>query len=389
MASTDIQHGIFVTESAETAPALNTISTAIIGAVVTAPDADPTMFPLDTAVSVPDISAAIGVVGKTGTAATTLQAIADQTRAPLVLVRVTEGADQSATDAAVIGGTIAGKKTGMQALLAAEAQLGLKPRIIGTPGLETLASTTALAIVAQKLRGMAYAAAIGADVAEASTYAENFSARELMLLYPDFIATGSDGNPAQSFGAARALGLRALIDQTQGWHKTISNVAVAGVTGLTKDIQFDVQDAGSEASLLNNAGITACIRSPLGFRFWGNRTRSDDANFAFESATRTAQVVMDTIVQGLMWANDKPVTPSLAKMLIEQINGLGANLVRKGQLLGFKARFNPASNPADQLAAGKLVIEYDYTPVPPLESLGLIQRITDAYLADFAAGIGS
>lgn len=384
-----IQHGIFVTESADTAPALNTVSTAVIGIVVTAPNADPAQYPLDTAVPIYDIDAAIGAVGVGGTAATVLQAISDQTRAPVVMVRVTEGGDPTATDAAVIGDTVAGKKTGMQALLASEAQTGLKPRIIGVPGLESQATTAALVIVAQKLRGMAYAAAIGEDTAAAITYAANFSARELMLLYPDFIATGSDGSAVQSFGAARALGLRALLDQTVGWHKTISNVAVQGVTGLTKDVQWDIQDPTCEANLLNGAGITACVRTTNGFRFWGNRTRSSDPNFAFESATRTAQILMDTIVGGLVWASDQPMTPSIAKLLIEQINSEMSSLIRQGFLIGGKARFNATLNPSDQLAAGKLAIEYDYTPVPPLENLGLTQRITDTYFADFGTAVGN
>lgn len=33
------------------------------------------------------------------------------------------------------------------------------------------------------------------------------------------------------------------------------------------------------------------------------------------------------------------------------------------------------------------MIDYDYTPVPPLENLLLRQRITDRYLADFAGRI--
>jgi len=34
-----------------------------------------------------------------------------------------------------------------------------------------------------------------------------------------------------------------------------------------------------------------------------------------------------------------------------------------------------------------LYIDYDYTPVPPLEDLTFRQRITDSYLADFASTI--
>lgn len=36
-------------------------------------------------------------------------------------------------------------------------------------------------------------------------------------------------------------------------------------------------------------------------------------------------------------------------------------------------------NDKDTLKAGKLTIDYDYTPVPPLENLMLRQRITDQY----------
>ena len=39
------------------------------------------------------------------------------------------------------------------------------------------------------------------------------------------------------------------------------------------------------------------------------------------------------------------------------------------------------------LKDGKLYIDYDYTPVPPLENLLFQQRITDRYLADFAASV--
>ena len=44
-------------------------------------------------------------------------------------------------------------------------------------------------------------------------------------------------------------------------------------------------------------------------------------------------------------------------------------------------------NSPTTLADGKLYIDYDYTPVPPLENLQLRQRITDRYLAEFAARV--
>ncbi|ECI3140273.1 phage tail protein, partial [Salmonella enterica subsp. enterica] len=48
-----------------------------------------------------------------------------------------------------------------------------------------------------------------------------------------------------------------------------------------------------------------------------------------------------------------------------------------------------AVNDKDSLKAGKLTIDYDYTPVPPLENLMLRQRITDRYLLDFSSQVSA
>ncbi|WP_420142382.1 phage tail sheath subtilisin-like domain-containing protein [Sphingomonas sp.] len=386
-------HGIKISESTAGTRALATVATAVIGLVATAPNADAATFPLDRPVQVTDLPAAIDQAGAGGTLRTCLQAIADEVRAPVIVVRVAPGVDAAATNAAVIGTETNGVKTGMQALLAAPAQLaGLRPRIIAAPGLDTQPVTAALAVLARKLNGFAYAAAIGANVAAAITYAANFDARELMLVYPDFIAFDPVGGAnVTSYGPARAVALRARIDQEQGWHKTISNVPVSGVLGLTKDIQWDLQSDATEAALSNAAGITALVHGGDGYCFWGNRTRAGASEplFTFETAVRTGQVLRDTIGEGLRWAIDKPLVPSLAKDIVESINALFRQLKAEGRIIGATASFDPAKNGQATLAAGQLSIDFDYTPVPPLEGLLVTQRITDTYLADFAAAVAA
>lgn len=146
------KHGITVTEVSTGARTLTAVSTAIIGLIATAPEADASSFPLDTPVLIRDIEAAIGTAGASGTLARSLRAIADITRPIIVVVRVEEGESDAETASNVIGTvTEEGLRTGMQALLSASAQVGVVPRILGTPGLETQAVTTALAIVAKKL----------------------------------------------------------------------------------------------------------------------------------------------------------------------------------------------------------------------------------------------
>lgn len=90
-----------------------------------------------------------------------------------------------------------------------------------------------------------------------------------------------------------------------------------------------------------------------------------------------------------MWANDKPMTPTLVKDIIAGINAKLREMVTAGYLIGGSCWYDDTANDKDTLKAGKLFIDYDYTPVPPLEDLTLRQRITDSYLVNFAAAVNS
>ncbi|MFG0467036.1 phage tail sheath protein [Pseudomonas putida] len=395
--ATDYHHGVRVLEINEGTRPIRTVATAVVGMVCTASDADATVFPLNKPVLLTDVLTASGKAGEQGTLAKSLDAIADQASPVTVVVRVAdgEGVDDAAKEAdqvsKIIGGvTPAGQYTGLKALLAAEAQLGVKPRILGVPGLDNLAVTTELVSIAEKLRGFAYASCWDCEtVSEALAYRAGFGARELMLIWPDFVSWDTVANAnAPANAVARALGLRAKLDEQVGWHKTLSNVPVNGVSGLSKDIYFDLQNPATDAGLLNADEVTTLIRRE-GFRFWGSRTCSADPLFAFENYTRSAQVLADTMAEAHFWAVDKPMHPSLVRDIVEGINAKFRELVRNGYLLGGECWYDEAANDKDTLKAGKLYLDYDYTPVPPLENLLLRQRITDRYLVEFAAAVNA
>ncbi|MDO4708524.1 MAG: phage tail sheath protein [Pseudomonadota bacterium] len=386
----DYHHGVRVIEVNDGPRPLRTVSTAVIGVVCTGPEADAGTYPLNKPVLITDLATAIGKSGSSGTLKPTLQAIYDQTSALVVVVRVEAGSDDGTTTSNVVGNSENGQYTGMQALLAAEAQLGVKPRILACPGTDTQPVATALAVVAKKLRAMAYVSAgTSAKKEEAAQYRENFSARELMIIWPDAMAFDTGAKAVQpAYATARAVGVRARIDAEMGWHKTISNVEINGITGISRDIHFDLQDPATDAGYLNSKAVTTLVRHN-GFRFWGSRTCSDDPLFAFESATRTAQVLADTIADGLAWAIDKPMHPSLIKDILETINAKFRELKALGYIIDGHAWYDEVANSEATLAGGKLYIDYDYTPVPPLESLTLRQRITSRYLAEFASRVNA
>lgn len=396
MPADSYHHGVRVIEINGGTRPIRTISTAIIGLVATASDADAATFPFNEPVLITNVRTAIGKAGTQGTLARSLDAIAEQCLPVTVVVRVPDGeGDTEAEKAAdlasnVVGTTLPnGSYTGMKALLSAPAKLGVKPRILGAPGLSTKPVATAFQSLAQQLRAMAYCGTYLKSVPEAITYRSNFGARELMLIHADFQRWDTVANATvEAYTEAHALGLRAKIDMTTGWHKTLSNVAVNGVTGITPAIYWDLQNPATDAGLLNANDITTLVQRD-GFRFWGSRTCSDEPLFSFESATRTAQVLADSIAEAHMWAVDKPLHPSVVKDILEGVNAKFRELKTGGYLLDGTAWYDEEFNIKDTLKEGKLSIDYDYTPIPPIEDLTFRQRITDRYFADFAARVAT
>ena len=391
----DYHHGVQVVEINNGTRVISTVSTAVIGMVCTASDADAKTFPLNEPVLITNVQAAIAKAGTLGTLAASLQAIADQCKPVTIVVRVEEGSgdDEANAHAQTISNIIGstdehGKYTGIKALLTAEAVTGVRPRILGVPGLDSQEVAVALASVCVSLRAFGYVSAWNCKtISDAIKYRDNFSQRELMVIWPDFIAWDTVKNAsAPAYATARALGLRAYIDQTVGWHKTLSNVGVQGVTGISASVFWDLQAPGTDADLLNEAGVTTLIRKD-GFRFWGNRTCSDDPLFLFENYSRTAQVIADTMAEGHMWAVDKPITPVLIRDIVDGIKAKFRELKSGGYIVDADCWFDETANDKESLKAGKLYLDYDYTPVPPLENLTLRQRITDKYLVNLIASV--
>ncbi|HDW3951479.1 TPA: phage tail sheath subtilisin-like domain-containing protein [Escherichia coli] len=250
----DYHHGVQVLEINDGTRVISTVSTAIVGMVCTASDADAEIFPLNKPVLITNVQSAIAKAGKKGTLAASLQAIADQSKPVTVVVRVEDGTGEdeetklAQTVSNIIGTTDEnGQYTGLKALLAAESVTGVKPRILGVPGLDTKEVAVALASVCQKLRAFGYISAWGCKtISEVKAYRQNFSQRELMVIWPDFLAWDTvSSTTATAYATARALGLRAKIDQEQGWHKTLSNVGVNGVTGISASVFWDLQESGT------------------------------------------------------------------------------------------------------------------------------------------------
>lgn len=211
----DYHHSVRVIEINDGTRIISTVSTAIVGMVCTADDADADTFPLNQPVLITNVPGRSGQSRQKSMLAASLQAIADHSKPVIVVVRVAEGDDEAETIFNIIGGTDAnGKYTGMKALLAVQTERDVKPRILGVPGLDSLEVSTALTNIVQQLRAFGYMSAWECStISDARLYRQNFSQREIMVIWPDFLAWNTTANKSDlAYATARTLGLRAKID---------------------------------------------------------------------------------------------------------------------------------------------------------------------------------
>ncbi|MCK2372858.1 phage tail sheath family protein, partial [Escherichia coli] len=179
--------------------------------------------------------------------------------------------------------------------------------------------------------------------------------------WPDFIAHNPKSGANEVFpAAAYACGLRARIDHEQGWHKSLSNVPVRNVLGISSPVFWSLQSEDSDANNLNNKEITTII-CRNGFRFWGNRTPETKA-YIFEVYTRTAQVLADSIAEAQFETIDAPLTPANVKDVLSAIRAKLDALVTSGRLIGAECWYDVVDNSTTELRQGRVRIRYKYTP---------------------------
>ncbi|EGP02585.1 phage tail sheath protein, partial [Pasteurella multocida subsp. gallicida str. Anand1_poultry] len=135
--SEEYLHGVKVTEINQAIRTIQSLSTAVIGIVCTANDANNETFPLNEPVLITNVAAAIGKAGKQGTLSRALDGISDVVNCKVIVVRVQESAEEdestkaSEMNTAIIGSiTEEGQYTGLKALLIAKNKFGIKPRIL-------------------------------------------------------------------------------------------------------------------------------------------------------------------------------------------------------------------------------------------------------------------
>jgi uncharacterized protein len=397
--ATTFLHGVEVLELDTGLRPIRTVRSAVIGLVGTAPEADATTFPLNRPVLIPGSRVLAGRLGSTGTLPGAMDGIFDQIGATVVVVRVEEGANELDTIANVVGNFTA--YTGVHALLKAEADLGVTPKILIAPGFthqriedtenpgtflvnpvvaELLGLAQGSTGLGDRLRAIVVADGPNTTDAAAQAYAADHGSDRLYVVDPGarVLAGGSFVDQPAS---ARAAGIIARVDAEIGFWESPSNKLMQGISGISRPVPFALGDASSAANILNENRVATIIREQ-GFRLWGNRTTSADSKWAFLSVRRTADMINESILRGHLWAVDRCITRTYLQDVLESVNEYLRSLKARGAILGGEAWVDPEANGPGAVADGRVTFDFDFTPCYPAERVTFRSVLTNGYLTE-------
>lgn len=395
-------HGVEIVTVNDGIRPIQLASTSVIGVVGTAPDADSQVFPFDEPVLIAGDRTKAAKLDPdnngNGTLYDAVQAIFSAIGAMVVVVRVEEGQDDDATMSNVVGGVDGntGNYLGIEAFRAARSTLGVKPRILCAPGWthqrpedpnnsgSYLANpaTVALDSVAGKLRAIVVKDGPNTTDAEAVTAADDHGSKRVFMHDPwyqvyDTVTDGPVSQPASGFIA----GLIAWNDNANGWHTSPSNNLVPGILGVTRQIDFAMDDPNSRANHLNGNDIATTIQEG-GYRLWGNRTLSEDAKWAFLSHVRTADIINDSLLEAHLWAVDRNITKTYIEDVTGGVQAFLNRLTAQGRIAGGRVWANPELNTPEAMNNGKVVFDFDFSPYGVAEHITFQSRMVNDYLED-------
>lgn len=386
-------HGVEVLEVDSGPRPIQTVRSSVIGIVGTAPDADADAFPLNTPVLIAGSraeAALLDTVGSSkGTLPRALDGIFDQIGAVVIVIRVDEGADETATLANVVGGVDAptGNYEGVHALLGAESVLGFTPRILLAPGYthqrpSDVANPVVaeLIAIAERLRAVIIMDGPNTNDADAIEAAGDFGSDRVYLVDPwHKVLVGTDivDVPASS----RVAGLIAKTDNNKGFWESPSNYTFGGVLGTSRPIDFRLGDTAARANLLNEAKVATTVRQN-GYRLWGNRSLTPDTKWVFLCVRRTADIINDSLQRGHLWAVDRGITKTYVDDVEESVNAYLRDLTNLGAILGGKCWADPDLNSPSNIAQGHVFFDFDFTPVYPAERVTFRSTLVNDYIEE-------
>lgn len=287
------------------------------------------------------------------------------------------------TSAQIIGTNVSGVRTGMKCFELIFNTFGFTPKILLAPTyVEILAVATEMIAIAPTYRAIALIdAPLTTSVSQgiagrgpASTINFKTSSDRAYLLMPHLKAydANTDSNINVPFSPFMA-GVMARTDLNEGYWVSPSNKEIFGIVGTEYIVTASVNDANTDANLLNEKGITTTFTGyGTGTRTWGNRsasfpTSTDPKNFI--PIRRMADIVHESLEQAMLQFIDKPLNQATIDAIRDTGNGFFRTLIGRGACLPGSKCVYSAENTPEELAAGHVTFDLVFMGPTPAERI--------------------
>jgi uncharacterized protein len=323
-------------------------------------------------------------------------------------------------DTDIIGSVTAGIYTGIQALQTTFQSMGIFAKLLVTPSFTDATVATALLAMANTIRAIAFVdsppqTSVSVAIANRGNAgnAFNLASDRLVLCFPQQFKQASSILPTGVMISAQGVitytyasgtvespysqwvvGATAAKDLANGYWYSPSNTSFLGTVGPDVTLYMSAFDPNSDTNNLNANGILTVFNAfGSGFRVWGNRASSFPASgtpTTFIAIRRTLDVVEQSIQVSMLPYLDQPITNGLINNVLASCNAFLNSLIQKGALItGSQVTYNPADNPASQLAAGQLVFRVSVMPPPPAELIVFNVYINTSLLSNIGPTVTS
>lgn len=333
---------------------IEVLAASTIGLVATADDADTEVFPLNTPTLV-NSDKMLASAGTTGTLYYALKDIYAQVGAVVVVVRVAEDEDAAQEVANVIG-TVddeTGSYTGLQAMLAAESRLGVRPRLIIAPDFSQREEVKpALEAVCKKLRAI--------PIIDGSEGGYSAVINEVKTLDEAFFVNGGiqlfDSDLAATVGrwaSPTIAGHIVRVDNEEGYWNSPSSRKIYGILGSRETIDHAIGSTTSKANLYNSENVTVIVNQQGGYYLYGNRL----ANGTMLPHQRIRYIVGDSIMYAHQEMIDRNVTKQYVEGVIKRVNKLLRSLKLRGVIRDGEVWVDKELNEASE-GTGQVYFDY-------------------------------
>lgn len=387
-------HGIETIEVNKGARTIQTVKTAVIGLIGTAP--------IDTVnEEYKTVNEPVLIVNETQSAQyfgnskagftipDALTAIFDQGAGVVIVINVFDPekhetvADVTLADIIGTIDPITGKRSGLKAFEDCYSLFGYYPKTIIAPTYcESAELVPEINTICNKIRAIGLVdAPVGTSVQEAikgrgtqGTINFNTLSERIILCYPHVKVYDAvtDSYKLQPY-SQRLAGVIAAKDIEKGYHWSPSNTEIQGIIGIEKQLTSMINDPDSEVNQLNESGIVTIFNSyGSGFRTWGNRSAAFPNNTSptnFINVRRTADILHESVEYSMLQFIDYPIDNGLIDSICETVNQFIRTLIGRGALIDGKCTYNQDKNPASEIANGHLVFDLEFMPPTPAERI--------------------